>query len=122
MPQTFLVKILRLYLYLDMRLKTSLIIFLFSSFACFSQKKSITAKITYTEPYCGGARPTKEIEAEAKKEKPYAKKTIILVSSEGKIDSIKTNSSGIIKYKLKPGNYKLFESWRYYKTSPNTTS
>lgn len=102
-----------------MWLKTGLIIFLLSGFACFSQKKNVTLKITYTEPYCGGARPTKEIEAESKKPKPYAKKTIVILSNAGKADSVKTNSSGTLKLKLKPGTYKLFEAWRYYKASPN---
>jgi hypothetical protein len=102
-----------------MRLKTGLIIFLFSGFICFSQKKTIILKITYTEPYCGGVRPSKEMEAESKKAKPYVNKTIVIVSQTGKTDSVRTNSAGALKLKLKPGTYSLFEAWRYYKRTAN---
>jgi hypothetical protein len=106
-----------------MRFKTSLILFLsgsfflFSGFFCLAQKKNLTLKLTYREPYCGGARPTKEIQAEAEKDRPYSKERIIMVSETGKVDSLKTEKSGILKLKLKPGNYKLYEPWRYYKTT-----
>ncbi|MBA2610691.1 MAG: hypothetical protein H0U95_01880 [Bacteroidetes bacterium] len=67
------------------------------------------------QPYCGGARPTPEITADAGKAKPYANKTIIIVSNKGKVDSSKTNAEGLLKISLKTGTYKLFEAWRYYK-------
>lgn len=102
-----------------MRLKTGLIIFLFSGCACFAQKKQVTVNITYTQPYCGGARPSKEIEEESRKARPYAKKKIMIVPEKGKACSAKTSATGELKLKLKPGTYKLFEDWRYYKRSPN---
>jgi hypothetical protein len=98
---------------------TSVLLLLFCSLACFSQKRSFSLAITYMEPYCGGARPTKEMEEEAQKAKPYIKKTIIVVSESGKIDSAKTDDSGILKLKLSVGKYKLFDAWRYYKQVPS---
>ena len=67
------------------------------------------------QPYCGGARPTEEIIKDAENLKPYANKTIVIISSSNKIDSTKTSESGLFKKNLKPGNYKLLEAWRYYK-------
>jgi hypothetical protein len=100
------------------RLKLTLVcIILCNVFAGFSQKKNITINLTYYQPYCGGARPTKEIEAEAAKSKPYANKMVMVVSNVGKVDSIKSNADGVIKLRLKRGTYKIYEAWRYYKTS-----
>ena len=83
-----------------------------------SQKKIITVPITYMQPYCGGARPSKEIEANALLPKVYAHKVVIIVSSKGKVDSVKTNELGILSKKLNIGTYKVFETWRYYKKAP----
>jgi hypothetical protein len=88
------------------------------SAAC-AQKKTISSKITCIQPYCGGARPTPQMEADAQKPKPYASKMIIIVSDKGKVDSAKTDASGLLKKKLDQGTYKLFETWRYYKSTPN---
>ena len=98
--------------------RISLVFFLFLNILCFSQKKKVSVKITQMEPYCGGARPTKEIQEQAQTPKPYNNKTIIVISESGKVDSAKTNSLGILKLKLKPGKYKLFEAWRYNKRIP----
>lgn len=98
---------------------TSVLLLLLSSFFCLSQKRSICLAITYIEPYCGGARPTKEMEEEAKKAKPYIKKSIIVVSESGKIDSAKTDALGLLNLRLRPGKYKLFEAWRYYRQPPS---
>jgi len=95
-----------------------LLLLLHCSFAGISQKKSLTLTITYTEPYCGGARPTKEIEEATQTPKPYAKKTVVIVSESGKLCVVKTNSAGVLKVKLKEGSYKVYESWRYYKQAP----
>lgn len=72
----------------------------------------------FTQPYCGGARPSKQMEADAQKAKPYANKMVILVSATGKVDSVKTKNDGTFSAKLKPGTYKLYEAWRFYKLSP----
>jgi hypothetical protein len=84
-----------------------------------AQKKVFNAKITCIQPYCGGARPTPEMEADAARTKPYAKQTIVFISTAGKIDSVKTDADGNLNKKLKVGKYKLFESWRYYKLAPH---
>src|SRR5581483_9411013 len=91
------------------------------SIAC-AQKKTISSKITCIQPYCGGARPTPQMEADAQKPKPYTSKMIIIVSDKGKVDSAKTDASGLLKKKLDQGNYKLYESWRHYKSTPNGES
>lgn len=106
-----------MYLYLDMKIyKTFLtLVVLCSAMISCSQKKLVITQINFMQPYCGGARPTPEIIADAEKAKPYANKTIIIVSAKGKIDSAKTNDAGFLNIKLKVGTYKLFEAWRFYK-------
>lgn len=80
-----------------------------------SQKKMMSTQVNYTQLYCGGARPSAEMLADAEKAKPYSGKTIVIVSSKGKVDSAKTDVTGLLKVNLKIGTYKLFEAWRYYK-------
>jgi hypothetical protein len=62
------------------------------------------------------------MEADAQKPKPYASKMIVIVSDKGKVDSAKTDASGLLKKKLDQGNYKFYESWRHYKSTPNGES
>lgn len=96
----------------------SVLILLLVFSAC-AQKKTFSTKVTCIQPYCGGARPTAEMEANAREPKPYASRTIIIVSEGGKADSAKTDAEGKLTKKLAPGKYKLYESWRYYKRTPN---
>jgi hypothetical protein len=84
--------------------------------AC-GQTRQVTLTINYYVPYCGGARPTEQIIAEAERPKPYANQTIVFVKGS-KVDSAKTNVDGVVTKKLKTGNYQVFESWRYYKKAP----
>ena len=83
-----------------------------------SQKEKITLVFSYKSQYCSGARPTPEMLAEAERSKPYANKTIILVSDNFKVDSGKTNAKGEIKFKIKKGTYKAYEAWKFYKSGP----
>ena len=83
-----------------------------------AQKKRFTIHFTYFQSYCEGARPTPEMEAETKKAKAYANKTVVWVSAKGKIDSAKTNAEGILILKLKKGIYSFYEDWRYYLDTP----
>lgn len=80
-----------------------------------SQKKLVSTQINFMQPYCGGARPTPEIIKESEKPHPYANSTIVFVSASGKTDSLKTDNTGLFNVKLKTGEYKLYEAWRYYK-------
>ncbi len=92
--------------------------FCLTTVAVYAQKKIITLPITFMQPYCGGARPSKEIEADALIPKVYANKVVIIISSTGKVDSVKTNELGILTIKLNIGTYKVVETWRYYKKTP----
>lgn len=92
--------------------------FIFLSYLGFTQKKT-KLNFFYTIPYCGGARPTPEMEAQTQIQHAYIKKTIIYVSDKGKVDSVKTDNKGNICLKLKDGTYKFYESWKFYKKTPN---
>lgn len=89
-------------------------------FSC-AQKK-VMLEVKYFQPYCGGARPTPEMEKDAQTAKPYASKYIYLISQKGKVDSVKTNEVGVFYTLLKPGVYKCFVDWRYKKQSPDLSS
>ncbi len=97
------------------RLVCFTVLLMLFAFVCFSQAKQVSLQINYMQPYCGGARPSAEMLAEAQKPKPFANKTIIVVSKKGRADSAKTNTNGELVLKLKKGSYKIYESWRYYK-------
>jgi len=97
------------------------ICFLFLSVLSYSQK-NIYLELKQDQKYCGGAKPSPEILKQYEKPLLYADKKLIIVSANGKIDSTKTNPKGILKIKLKPGSYKLYEPWRYHKTSPDGTA
>jgi hypothetical protein len=95
----------------------SAVLLLLVNTAC-SQTRNVKLKLTYLAPYCGGARPTKQVLEEAEKPKPYAARTVI-ISKAGRIDSARTDTGGILRKKLRTGSYRLIESWRYYKRTPD---
>lgn len=109
-----------LFLEIPMTMKYLSIIILSSMLAmsCSSQKK-ISLTVNYLQPYCGGARPTPEMEAEAQTPKPLANTSLVLIDAKGKAKTVKTDKNGKLTLKLKPGNYELKELWRYKKTTPN---
>jgi hypothetical protein len=86
--------------------------------SCYGQKRSVRIKLSHYTPYCGGARPTQEIEEDAAKPKPYANRTIVLVKN-AEIDSARTDGKGMLRTKLRSGEYRLMESWRYYHGTPD---
>lgn len=95
--------------------KILLILISASAFISYSQKMAVTGQINFKQSYCGGARPSAEILAQATKSKPYADKMVMIVSQKGKVDSVKTDANGTFKTTLKAGTYRVFEAWRYYK-------
>jgi hypothetical protein len=96
-----------------------LILFLSLPLSFLAQKVRVTIPVTYTRPYCGGARPTEEMEKEAATPKPLTGTTLIWLSENGKADSVKTDAEGKLKLKLKTGTYKVYEAWRYRLYTPN---
>jgi hypothetical protein len=87
--------------------------------SCMAQTKRVSISLEYLQPYCGGARPTPEMEAESHTPKPLPNATVILIDSKNKAKKVKSNSKGIINLKLKPGIYNIKEVWRHKKATPN---
>lgn len=85
-------------------------------------QKKVMLEVKYFQPYCGGARPTPEIEKDAQTPKAYASQMIYFVSQKGTVDSVKTNEVGIFYKQFKPGVYKCYESWRFKKQTPDLSS
>ena len=63
----------------------------------------VTFTVTFLKPYCGGARPTPEMEELAQTPQPYSNKIIVLTNAKGKRVKLKTNSAGVIFCYLKTG-------------------
>jgi len=87
-----------------------------------AQTQIVEMRLTYKEPYCGGARPTPEILEELAKPRPYAGKTLIFVNQKNKVDSVKTDNEGTFSYQVKPGKYRVYEAWRFYRKTPDGTN
>lgn len=102
-----------------MKINKKIMLILLSGSALISnaQQKSVSTQINFKQPYCGGARPSAEMLADAEKSIPYSNKTIIIISNKGRVDSVKTNSNGLFSANLAFGTYKVYEAWRYYKKS-----
>lgn len=88
-------------------------------FASCTGKKLISYPVLQTQPYCGGAKPSMDMEERSRVPLPYANKTLIFISNKNKIDSVKTNEVGVFSVKLPNGIFHFYESWKYYKDLPN---
>ncbi len=90
------------------------LVFLISAFLTFGQKRLIRCQVTQKHPYCGGARPTPDMEKDALIPKPYARKTFIY-KIKSKVDSVTIDDNGFFTVTLKPGTYKFYEPWKFHK-------
>lgn len=95
-----------------------LLAFSFFTTSCKAQT-SLNFTVTYTQPYCGGAKPTPEIIEESNQPKPYANFKLFFVSKKGKTDSAVTDDKGVLRITLRNGNYRLMEGWKLKKSTPN---
>ncbi len=76
----------------------------------------IEGSVTQSGQYCGGARPTEEMEREARRPYPlagftlYLKRDTINNLDEAPIDSVVTDAEGHFEIKLPSGDYILVEA------------
>ena len=84
-----------------------------------AQKIAVKYEMLQLRPYCGGARPPKEVEEQAKIPQAYSNMLLIYKSDKGKVDSVKTNEKGFLILNLKAGTYKFFEPWKFHKKTPD---
>jgi hypothetical protein len=96
-----------------------LVTFILASLSGPAQKKAVSFQIKQIHPYCGGARPSPEMEAAAQLAQPYANQKLFIVSDKGYKDSVITDTEGYLKTNLKAGTYKIYEAWKFYKKTPN---
>ena len=82
-----------------------IIIFLFLQSEVFSQQK-VTIHFTYTNSYCGGARPGNEILAKYNTPKKLAGFKLKLTDKKNVF--VTTDTSGSFSHKLNPGKYLIF--------------
>lgn len=82
-------------------------------------KVRITAYITTTEDYCGGARPSDEMLRELSTERPLADKVIYIKagtvnkSTNKTVRKVKTDINGRFEVMLSPGTtYYFIEEWK----------
>jgi hypothetical protein len=77
------------------------------------KKFAVTGHLLIQGSYCGGAAPSKEMEEEARRAKPYANKELLI--REGKANALgtamvtrtRTDANGDFKVELAPGSYCL---------------
>lgn len=92
------------------------------SFSLFSQSKKTQIKLVQYLPYCGGAKPNKDLQNTPDKSVAYANKKLIIVSDKQKIDTFLTDKNGYLKMNLPFGTYLAFEPWKYYMKIPKGMS
>lgn len=83
-----------------------------------AQSKTVKLKFEETRSYCGGAAPTPEMEEELKVKKPFAHQTIYVYCKGKCVDSLKTDSAGMVNKKMKSGKYELYLPWKHFKKAP----
>lgn len=83
-----------------------------------AQYVNLEVTLKFKQNYCGGARPSEEMEAEITRAKVFANEKMILVKGK-KADTLTTDKDGGIKLRLRKGTYNLIEPWQFYKKSAN---
>ncbi|MCE2963800.1 MAG: hypothetical protein ACK5UE_03475 [Chitinophagales bacterium] len=78
---------------------------------------AVTLHITQTVQWCGGARPTEEMEKEFNTPKPYPNYNLFIRKDSNDLSkhplfSIQTNESGKFTLKLPPGKYVVVDEWK----------
>lgn len=84
-----------------------------------AQKITVKIEIKHHKAYCGGMRPSEEMEAELSKLKPLANTKFIIVRNKKIVKTLTTDSEGVLSCRLKKGDYKIYEAWRYNLETPN---
>ena len=98
--------------------KISICLFLLFSFSLFAQTRKSKIKLVQYLPYCGGAKPNKDLKNTPNKSVTYANKKLIFISDKQIIDTIITDKNGYLRYNLSYGTYYFYEPWKYYKQIP----
>lgn len=93
-------------------------ILLIVGFSMFSQVRKSKIKIVQYIPYCGGAKPNKELQNTPNKGISYINKKLIYISDKQRIDTLTTDKNGYLKFTLPYGTYFLYEPWKYYMKIP----
>lgn len=99
-------------------MKIIFIYFLLFSMSLFSQSRKTKLKIVQYMPYCGGARPNKDLQNTPDKAIAYANRKMIFISDKQKIDTLITDKNGYLKLNLPYGTYFMYEPWKYYMKIP----
>lgn len=88
------------------------------SVSLFSQSRKTKLKIVQYMPYCGGAKPNKDLQNTPNKGIAYSNKKLIFISDKQKIDTLTTDKNGYLNLKLPYGTYFMYEPWKYYMKVP----
>jgi hypothetical protein len=88
-------------------------LFIFSAAVISAQDKiQLSIEVTYTNKYCGGAKPTDEVKAQYAKSYPFKNSVLRLENENAGAKSkpifIKTNAEGVSKTQLAAGTYNVF--------------
>lgn len=95
-----------------------ILILLLVNISLFSQVRKSKIKIVQYMPYCGGAKPDKELKNTPNKGISYCNKKLIYVSDKQRIDTLTTDKNGYLRFNLPYGTYFFYEPWKYYMKIP----
>ena len=86
--------------------------------SCKSSEHTVHLTLSYTRPYCNGARPTPDMEEAAQQRHPMANQMFYFVK-ESKVDSVKSDAAGSLTARLKGEGWIVLEAWQFYKKAPD---
>lgn len=96
----------------------SLYLLLLLGLQTLGQTRKVRLKLFQYKPYCGEATSKKELKKSPDRAISYVNKTLICISDEQKIDTVKTDSKGYLILTLHYGSYHFYEPWKYYHKKP----
>lgn len=100
-------------------MKKILFLIAFVPFAVMAQKTKIEIEIKSSAQYCGGAQPPEEVLQELATPKALAGAVFVVVKDKKIVATVTSDKAGKLNFKLKKGDYKIYESWRYTLQTPN---
>jgi hypothetical protein len=90
-----------------------------------SETGFVVIRITESNSYCGGAKPTEEMYRQITAQKPLPGKTVFIKRNEGGnsdepvLLTISTDDSGYVRMKMQPGDYILVDEKKQDRTFYN---
>lgn len=100
-------------------MKKLVVLLAIAPFVVLAQKTKINIAVKSSAQYCGGAQPPEEVLQELTAPKPLVAAVFLIVKDKKIVAVVTSDHLGQLKFKIKKGDYKIYESWRYTLQTPN---